>query len=156
MVPASVFFGQPGLRKVSSLVVYGPPHLFRSAWLSGVLDYLREPWQPEELFLRLRGPRPAFLEWSWGGLPLKLEGQLLSCGRSERTKLTATEADLLRTLVMRRGLTVSRIVLGWAASCSQGRVVDTLMGRLRRKIQRLTGVDDDPVPGVRGLGYRLP
>jgi len=156
VVPASHFFSDPALRHTVNFVVYGPAHLFRVAWLAGALDYLKEPWQPEELFLRLRGPRPPFLEWPWMGRMFRLEGILLSLEGGPVAKLTPTEAELLRILVQRRGTAVSREILGWAASCSQGRVVDTLMVRLRHKIQTLTGVESDPIPGVRGLGYRLP
>ena len=156
VVPAAVFFSLPDLRQTTELVVYGPAHLFRAAWLAGAHDYLREPWEPEELFLRLRGPLPSRMEWVWAGRRLRLEGLVLSLDDGLRAKLSPTEADLLRILVQRRGLAVSRTVLGWAASCSTGRVVDTLVARLRRKIQGLVATDDDPVLGVRGLGYRLP
>ena len=130
--------------------------LFRASWLSGAQEYLREPWLPDELFLRLRGPRPAFVEWTWRDRWLRLEGCSLTTDGGLRVKLSPTEAELLRILVQRRGTAVSRGILGWAASCSSGRVVDTLIARLRRKLQDLIGVEDDPVPGVRGLGYRLP
>ena len=156
MVPAAVFFALPNLRQTTDVVVYGPPHLFRAAWLAGAHDYLREPWQPEELFLRLRGPLPSHVEWVWADRSFRLEGLVLSLDDGPHAKLSPTEADLLSILVQRRGLAVSRAVLGWAASCSAGRVVDTLIGRLRRKIQGLVATDADPIPGVRGLGYRLP
>ena len=139
-----------------NLVVYGPAHLFRAAWLSGAQEYLRDPWQPEELFLRLRGPRTPFVEWTWGNRGLHLEGRSLVADDGTKTRLSTTEAELLRILVQRRGSAVTRGVLGWAASCSGGRVVDTLVARLRRKLQDLIGVEDDPILGVRGLGYRLP
>lgn len=156
MIPASHFFSTPALRQTVNFVVYGPAHLFRAAWLAGAQDYLKEPWQPDELFLRLRGPQPPFLEWNWMERRLRLEGGSLGLEDGTRAKLSPAESELLRILVQRRGTVVSRGVMGWAASCSQGRVVDTLVARLRHKVQSLVGVDVDPIPGVRGLGYRLP
>lgn len=155
-MPAKQFFSTPDLRQNHNLVVYGPAHLLRAAWLSGAQDYLREPWDPEELFLRLRGPQPPFVQWVWMDRRFKLEGVSLKREDGHKVRLSPTEAGLLRILVQRRGTTVSRGVLGWAASCSTGRVIDTLVGRLRRKLQDLAGVDDDPISGVRGLGYCLP
>jgi len=160
VLPASVFFSLPQLRWDSptiDLMVYGPSHLLRKAWLSGARDYLKEPWQPEELFLRLRGPMPFSLKWSWGDGTLYLQGtQLHSEQDLPMVHLTQTEADLLRVLVQRQGQVVSRAVLSWAAQCSEGRVVDTLLARLRKKIQAVVRFDDDPLPSIRGLGYRLP
>jgi len=139
-----------------NLVVYGPGHLFRAAWLSGAQEYLKEPWQPDELFLRLAGPRPPFVEWTSHGLTFRLEGLRVSLEDGRCVELSAAEAELLRILVQRRGMAVSRGILGWAASCSPGRVVDTLVARVRRKLVVLSGHDTNPLPGVRGLGYRLP
>lgn len=137
-------------------MVYGPPHLLRAAWLGGAQEYLREPWQAEELFLRLRGPNPPWVDWSWGDRAFRLEGRVLSLESGLRVRLSPAEAELLRLLIQRRGMAVSRPVLAWVAGCAEGRVVDTLIARLRRKVQGLAGMDDDPFPGVRGLGYRLP
>jgi DNA-binding response OmpR family regulator len=70
--------------------------------------------------------------------------------------LSAAEAGILRLLVQRQGTPVSRAVLGWGATCAEGRVVDTLVGRIRAKIRTLTRSEANPVVAVRGLGYRLP
>ena len=158
VVPVSAFFSTPLLRqgKGMDLIVYGPAHLLRKSWLSGVRDYLKEPWLPDELFLRLRGPLPTSLKWSWGERLLSLNAMTVAADTGFQIKLSRTEADILRLLVQRQGVTVSRNVLSWAAECSSGRVVDTLVARLRRKLQSVTGLQDDPIPSVRGLGYRLP
>jgi len=160
ILPASEFFSTAQLRKnppALDLVVYGPAHLFRKAWLSGVRDYLRDPWLPEELFLRVRGPLPSSLKWDWGEYNLSLRGtKLIEDSSSKEIRLSRAEADLLRVLAQRQGQAVSRNLLAWAAQCSEGRVIDTLMARLRKKIQAISSVEDDPVPSIRGFGYRLP
>lgn len=155
-LPADQFFSNQNLRRSLAVLVYGPMHLFRAAWLAGAVDYLKEPWEPEELFLRLEGSRPAVLEWSWAGHRFRLEDKTLGVETGRLMHLPTTEADLLKILAQRRGLVVSREVLAWAANCSPGRVVDTLMARLRGRILSLSGAEGNPIPSVRGLGYRIP
>jgi len=159
VVPEGLFFSRPELRRGPGLdrtIVYGPPEGFRPAWLAGILDYLKEPWDPEELYLRLRGPIPPFVAWSWGTKSLRLEGTSLSGPGLAGIRLSAAEAGILGLLVQRRGAVVSRAVLAWAAACTPGRVVDTLVARVRTKVRRAAGESGDPVMSVRGLGYRIP
>lgn len=154
MVPVEQLLTQPELRRLpnTETLAYGAARDLSPAWLAGVSDYLKEPWSPDELFLRLTGPRLNHVVWTSGGQTLRLEGQSLETG-GRTLRLTGAEAELLRLLVQRRGLAVSRAVLGWGAHCSPGRGVDTLIGRLRLKLRQLN--TEGPV-SVRGLGYRLP
>jgi len=156
-VPASQFLTIPLLRKLPCPVLaYGASHLFRVTWLAGVWDYLREPWETEELFLRLRGFQPSFASWCWGGSKLTLDGLVLGSENGLTVCLTPAEADILRLLVARQGLAVSRAILALAGSVSEGRVVDTLIGRLRNKLKTVTNNTENPLTVVRGVGYRLP
>lgn len=157
VVPAAAFFSTPELRRGAAsfdVLVHGPAHLFRPAWLAGARDYLRAPWSADELFLRLRGPSPSWMEWDASGQVCRMEGSRLSRG-TEVVTLSGSEVALLRILVQRRGTPVSRAILGWVAGCSEGRVIDTLVGRIRKKLQKL-GAGDQGLVAVRGLGYRLP
>lgn len=138
-----------------NILVYGPEHLFRAAWLAGARDYLREPWSPEELFLRLRGPMPSSVSWKSTDQTYRLEGRVLSTETGAQIRCSSAEAAVLRTLALRQGSSVSRSVLAWAAHCSEGRVVDTLVTRLRRRLRDL-GAEDTTIVAVRGVGYRLP
>lgn len=156
-MPAPVYFSTPDLRTgvhATNVLVYGPPHLFRACWMAGARDYLREPWTADELYLRVRGPGPSAIEWAVPGGLCRLDGRCLSRG-GDSVVLTTTEASLLRVLVQRRGTPVSRSILAWSAGCSPGRVVDTLVARVRKGLKRL-GLDDHGPAAVRGLGYRLP
>lgn len=156
VLPTEQFFSIPEVRRTAgaSVVPYGPAHLLRAAWLAGALDYLKEPWTAEELFLRVRGPQPPVLAWTTAGVDLVLEGSTLASDTSG-VHLSPAEAGVLRLLVLRRGLAVSRAVLAWEAGCSPHRVIDTLVGRLRTKLRRLAPLAAGPEP-VRGVGYRLP
>ena len=159
IAPASVFFSTQELRRRTgraNVLVYGPPHLLRAAWLAGALDYLKEPWTEDELYLRLGGARPGWLEWRWEGTLLRLAADQVSLETGDLQELSPAEAEILRVLVQRQGTPVSRAVLGWAAGCSEGRVIDTLVGRVRTKLQTLTHATANPIAPVRGLGYRLP
>ncbi len=155
-VAASVqtYFSTPPLKKIPSVLVYGPAHLMRAAWLAGAVDYLKDPWEPEELFLRLRGPRAAVVVWSCGPCAVRLEGGSISAS-GMKTKLSWSEAELLRMLVERRGCAVPRHLLAWAAGCVEGRVVDTLVGRIRRKLAGV-GASGPTITSVRGVGYVFP
>jgi len=137
------------------VLVYGPAHLMRAAWLAGAADYMKDPWMPEELFLRLRGPRAAAVTWSSQRSSLVLEGTEL---RSDTVSVTLTtaESEVLRILVERRGSVVPRRVLAWAAGCSENRVVDTLVGRIRAKLRRATEAPGRHIASVRGVGYQFP
>lgn len=127
----------------------------RAAWLAGATDYLKEPWAPEELFLRLRGPRAAVVNWSYRRKTLTLEGTEIRADGTVVT-LTTAESEVLRILVERRGSAVPRRVLAWAAGCSEGRVVDTLVGRIRAKLRQATQAPGRHIAAVRGVGYQFP
>jgi len=159
VLPADQFFAQKELvrgDRVPEVLVYGPPGPLRAAWIAGAFDYLKEPWEPEELFLRLRGPLPPAVRWQAGGQRLMLESGKIWSETGAAVALTGAETGLLRILVLRRGLAVSREILGWSAGCSSGRAVDTLVGRIRLKLVRAAGPLTTVPEAVRGLGYRLP
>lgn len=155
VLPVDQFFGPWALPRDIPLVVWGPPDQFRAAWQAGAWDYLKDPWSAEELVLRLRGPEPPSVRWDTSTGQAELRGAELSLVGHSVERLTAAEAQMLRLLVLRRGTAVSRAVLAWSARCGEGRVVDTLVGRLRQKlIGAGVPAPEGPV-AVRGLGYRL-
>ena len=137
------------------VLVYGPAYLMRAVWLSGAVDYLKEPWDPEELFLRLRGPRTPAVVWAVRHQELRLEGAALTVDGRD-VELSGAEAELLRLLVKRRGTPVPRRILAWVAGCNESRVVDTLVARIRKKIRHALGTPGRYIVAVRGVGYSFP
>lgn len=159
LVSAQTWLGTPELGDLAKrfpIYVSGPQELFARAWMSGIQDYLREPWSAREFFLRLRGPRQTGVSWVVGAGEWTLEGTDLRLNNELIARLSWGESELLRVLVQRRGEPVGREVLGWAADCSGERSVDTMISKLRRRI-RSCQRPEDPLPrSVRGLGYVLP
>jgi hypothetical protein len=163
VVPASEYLARawpPTGEPFAEILVYGESTLLRSAFLRGALDYLKEPWSPDELFLRATLRRSRVRNWTSLGTSWHLNGTLLSSGGKE-IQLTPLEADLLGFLAERQGRTVSVEALNSAIYGNQtrpsSRVLATVAHRLRRHLATL--VLKEPKRMLitdRGTGYRLP
>ena len=122
-------------------------------------DYLTKPFSPRELVarvatvLRRQGEpaRPAVLEA--GAVRLDQGARTVTVGDRE-VALTATEFNLLETLLRSRGRVVDRAELlarAWGqADYGTSRTVDVHVAQLRAKLGT-----DSPILTVRGVGYRV-
>lgn len=128
----------------------------------GADDYLVKPFSPQELVLRVaavlrRLASPAVVSGSViTASPLTVDrGAHRVTVDGKEIDLTATEFNLLVTLVERRGRVQSRSQLleaVWNANPTiQTRTVDMHVQRLRAKL----GSAGDLIETVRGFGYRL-
>ena len=127
-------------------IAYGAPEGLRAAFLSGCVDFLREPWALEELSLRVRRavPSPRF---ALAGVELILRGMNMA-SRFGSIALSLPEERILRALLLRKGSVVPRATLFGALwggpPARRSRAVDAHVSSLRRKLRRL-------LPGCSGL-----
>ncbi len=142
------------------VIACGPASLMRSAFLCGCADYLRDPWQPEELGLRalaaLQRVQRRF-EFAWGAV--SLQGAVLSTPAGE-VMLTVHEARILRALLMDRGSPVPRPALAcllWGKpGPAASRAMDVHVASIRRKIRAVLPKAGPFIRAVRREGYVIP
>ena len=134
------------------VIVAGPAEELRDAFLWGCADYLRVPFAPAELEVRvMRSVRPRELRFlsPWG--EYGLEGMLLRLPDADAVRLTAHQARLARILMENRGHVLTRRALCialWGHPSSEGsRALDVQVSALRRKMGH------DVIRAVRGEGY---
>ncbi|MDD9985941.1 MAG: winged helix-turn-helix domain-containing protein [Spirochaetaceae bacterium] len=149
------------------LIAYGPDSQLPNLFLAGCADYLRDPWTPEELELRVLralGPATAATVFGDDGT-LRLMGRTLT-GPDGTVSLGAQEAEILRMLVANRGAVVTRDALFYAIwgrpPRRRSRAVDMHVTALRRHLVAVADRRDSArspstrlIVTVRGRGYRL-
>lgn len=145
----------------SAIIAYGDALHIRRAFLAGSQDYLKNPWSPDELLIRLEhllGDWDRHCEFRWGRL--ELTGYRITAGGHE-VLLSHQENSILRQLLRHRGSPVSREVLFYRLWGSPpqypSRVVDVHVSSLNRKIRSLLPADDDiaVIVSVRRVGYMI-
>jgi DNA-binding response OmpR family regulator len=142
------------------VIAYGASYYMRRAFLAGCFDYLKDPWGPEELILRLdRLFRVTHRPQTWRGLSLK--GCLLVSEKGQE-ELSYVEALILKALLAHRGEVVPRDVLFYAIwghlPDNASRAVDVHISSLRKKILRLCADNDtgmSVITSVRRVGYTI-
>lgn len=131
-----------------------------SAFEAGVDDYVAKPPSMRELVLRIRAlsrrrrrDTRATDELVLGVLRIDRAARRVDVG-GLAVELTRREFDLLLHLAERAGRVQTRETLVgdiWGELTDSGRVVDTTIKRLRRKL----GPNAPPIRTVRGVGYKL-
>lgn len=145
------------LKTPSPVIAFGPAGKLKSAFLFGCIDYLREPWQFEELFIRLNKARPpAEIRCSWGTIQM---GELELTSTFGKVTLSYRESLVLKILLANRGTPVPRKTLqgflGHGAAV-ESRTVDMHISKIRRKLQSLCPTEGCRIIGcARGKGYFL-
>lgn len=129
---------------------------------AGADDYLSKPFEPRELILRLqailkrtRKPEKENDQFRIGPWVYTLGYEEILQDDGTLTRLTSTEANLLRALCLRVGQVVSREELASLIDVAAGeRTIDVQVTRLRRKIESNTKTPRY-LQTLRGRGYML-
>ncbi len=147
------------LMQRTRIIAFGAPELLPPAFMFGCWDFLKDPWSPEELYLRLRravvddGEDP-----SLHGDALEFDHEMIWSAR-HAVDLRPAEFRLLEKLVSSAGDVVSREALTFTLSsavASSSRALDMHISNLRRKLRVVCAPDSPPSIEVeRGHGYRL-
>lgn len=140
-------------------LAYGPPGRLRSAYLAGVDDYLKEPWDEDELVFRLERFMAAWpVETSAGRMTVN--DCYLTHESGRRISLRRQEAMVLGVLARAAGETVPRDLLRRRLGGNlpvESRAVDMWISRSRTKLAACLGTPQAAalIESVRGAGYRL-
>ena len=143
------------------VVAHGPASMMRGAILAGCTDYLKEPWTPQELELRVNAVlsrQGSRWELPWG--EVRLEGSELRT-RGGGMALTYHQAVILRALLRQRGQPVPRVALacllgGGGTGNAASRSIDVHISALRRRVRAAFPEAGRLIVCVRGKGYMIP
>ena len=142
----------------AACLAYGPASLLSGCFLRGCDDYLKEPWDGEELEHRLaRWARP--LELTVDEVTIRVEGDRL-VSELGSTGITEGERRVLGILVRHRGEPVPReafLYALWGTDAHRSRVVDVYISRLRRRLQEVlpASAEGSFLRSLRGFGFTL-
>ena len=147
-------FGETG----PSIIAYGAAQFLESCYLRGCDDYLKDPWDGDELAFRLSSFAPP-TEFFVGNVKVRVESDRL-ISEMGTTGLTDAERALLGVLINRAGLPVPREALFyavWGVSGGASRLVDVYVSRLRSRLREVgpPGHAAEALSSIRGVGYSL-
>ena len=159
IVPAADAADAVAAARGRPVIAHGPAAGLRAAFLTGCVDYLREPWTPGELAARAAGALERQAGHGLRIVGVSLEGTRLE-GPRGAVELTGHQAAVLRLLAARRGTAVGRAALAWAVAGrppSQGsRSLDVQVSALRAALAAVARPGEGPrITTVRGRGYLL-
>ena len=146
----------PAVASGPPVIACGPAALMRTAFLSGCVDYLRDPWTPEELVLRAESVlRRQASRFTFAGGAARWEGDSLVTPWGS-IPFSHPQAAILRALLRCRGEVLARdtlaAVLGSAARRGSRRV-DVHVSAIRRRLRALQPGAGAFIHAVRGKGY---
>lgn len=141
------------------VIAHGPPQQLAFAYTSGCVDYLKQPWDFEELCFRVQQivqqlePRFVFC----GGV-LRFAGREVIHSSGQVT-LSYQESRILKLLLLNRGTAVTREALFYTLwgrlPAGESRVIDVHVSSIRRKLRDSLSMDrsTDVICSARGVGY---
>jgi DNA-binding response OmpR family regulator len=144
--------------KIQPHIAYGSPVLLLSAFAAGCSDYLKEPWELDELVIRVNKTVEKH--------EIQIDDSIVSFSKTEIQRedivkpLSFQEFLVLDVLCKNRGNIVSREVLYytlWGYNSSTSRVADMHVCSIRRKLAFLAPEHNpsEIIRTVKGKGYLL-
>lgn len=161
VLPATYFLEQDITCYISRIIVYGNKWLMKACYQKGCHDFIKDPWDIDELACKLRyfSESPSYNV----PVPVYVSGIYLIYG-SQRQKLTASEKSLLTSFLYNYGSTVYRADIASALASTDkrsyhlknGRGIDAIIVRLRKKLRNISSKSVVfEIHSVYGQGYTL-
>jgi len=150
--------GNSGIKTGPPVLSCGPADLLRTAFSFGCRDYLKEPWDIEELEIRLSKLLPQqSVRFDWGTIRLTERGIQ---GNTGFISLSIPEQKIFRQLITHVNQIVFRETIQyslWGKQKPESRSADMHIVSLRKKLDVLYGghLDPSPIRTVYGAGYSL-
>ncbi len=150
----------PVLIHTIPFISYGPRIHMKTAFCRGCTDYIKEPWDMDELILRiLQHVNDRKIELPWGIIRYS-SSSITSVDNSRLCALTHNEFLLLRTLHLHQGSAVSREVIRQVLMQNRdpdSRAIDMQISSVRKKIRQVLHLTQaaNPLRCIRGIGYIL-
>ncbi len=141
------------------VIGFGPVEAMAFSFMSGCNDYLCEPWEPEELYIRsFRCIQSESKKVGEGSLYMIDEHRLYYSNREECINLSKAESIIIRVLLRNKGIFINRETLGILTESryegrNSSRAIDMKISRLRSKIRSLCG--DCPIRTSSGYGWTI-
>ena len=139
------------------VIAYGRSTFISEAFVLGCCDYLREPWEPDELWIRTS--RQIFevkVGYPWGTLNVMRDRIM---GPDGEKPLSYPEYRIMAMLAHHRGAVVTRQALYyalWGRDATDSRVVDMHVSHLGRKLQGVVPAGNgELIETIHGRGYCL-
>jgi len=139
------------------VIAYGSASFISEAFILGCCDYLREPWDAEELWARVS--RQAFevrVGYPWGVMSV-LRDRIV--GPLGERPLSYPEYRILAMLARHRGAVVTRQALFfalWGREAPDSRVVDMHVSHVRKKLHLVVPAGNgELIETAHGQGYCL-
>jgi len=135
------------------VIAYGSHYYLTQTFHTGCFDYLKEPWTPEELFLRLERIIIKLNETS---------SQILQKIRNKSSEkeiyFSYQEMQIIKTLLKQKGNPVNRKVflqVLWndKLPLDKSRVIDVHVSNIKKKLKCLN--INMNISSIRGIGYSL-
>jgi hypothetical protein len=139
-------------------IAYGPPEDLKSAFLFGCTDYLKDPWSPTELEIRVKKLLGDFkITLPWGALTYSPTILQTDFGQAE---LTFHEYRIFSLLAREQGTVVPREALFYALlgkPAHGSRAIDMHITNIRKKTRSiLPAPEAQIIRSARTMGYFIP